>query len=250
MTWLLCGTSSLRSIDQSELGERFLDVVIMEGIDDDLEDEILVRVANRVSNNLKREVGENSEVQQDPAMTVAMGLTGGYVNFLRENVVSLMNQLEVSAESLHKCTRLGKFVAFMRARPSSRQDETAEREFAPRLVSQHIRLAQCLAVVMNRKTLDEAVMERVRKTSFDTARGKTLEICRHLYGEEEGLETRSLAMLLSTSEADVKTLLRFLKRIGVVEVKMKKSSRGYNPKPAWFLTQRLRKLWTEVHEGT
>ncbi len=44
MTWILCGTASLRCIDQSELGERFLDCVIMDSIDDELEDEILWRV--------------------------------------------------------------------------------------------------------------------------------------------------------------------------------------------------------------
>src|SRR5690606_14950694 len=52
MTFILCGTSSLRKIDSSELGERFLDCVIMEGIDNDLEDEILWRVANRVERNM------------------------------------------------------------------------------------------------------------------------------------------------------------------------------------------------------
>src|SRR5690606_35550052 len=52
MTWLLCGTSSLREIDQSELGERFLDCVLMDDIDDELEDAILWRVANRVDRNM------------------------------------------------------------------------------------------------------------------------------------------------------------------------------------------------------
>ena len=47
MTWILCGTSSLRSIDSSELGERFLDCVIMDGIDEELEEEILDRVVTQ-----------------------------------------------------------------------------------------------------------------------------------------------------------------------------------------------------------
>jgi len=34
MTWILFGTSSLRMIDSSELGERFLDCIIMEDIDE------------------------------------------------------------------------------------------------------------------------------------------------------------------------------------------------------------------------
>jgi len=53
---------------------------------------------------------------------------------------------------------LGKFVSYMRARPSDRQDELAEREFAARLVSQFARLAAFLCVVMNRTSVDDEVM--------------------------------------------------------------------------------------------
>ena len=247
-TWIICGTSSLRSMDSSELGERFLDCVIMEGIDDDMEDEILIRVANRAIRNMATEISDKTGSMEDPEMDSVMRLTGGYVEWLRRNAATEMSQVETSHEASHYCTRLGKFVAFMRARPSTKQDETAEREFAARLVTQHLRLASCLAVVMNRKTIDVEILRRTQKVALDTARGKTIEIARYLYeAGEEGLEVRSLALYTSNTEADIRKLLRFLQKIEVTSVFTRKPAKGITGKPAWTLTLRMRKLWKEVH---
>ena len=123
MTWILCGTSSLRSIDSSELGERFVDCVVMEGIDDDLEDEILWRVANRADRNMAVLANGDVTTNYEPELALAMGLTGGYVDWLRENASQLLAQVQMNETHLRLCTRLGKFVAYMRARPSKQQDE-------------------------------------------------------------------------------------------------------------------------------
>lgn len=249
MTWLLCGTSSLRSLDASELGERFLDCVIMEGIDDDLEDEVLIRVAHRVVRNMAVEAGTTGTSQHEPAMTDVMKLTGGYVYHLRQNVAELASKIETPPEAIHYCTRLGKFVAFMRARPSTRQDETAEREFAARLVSQHLRLATCLTIVMNKPTVDDEVLSRTKKVALDTARGKTLEIARHLFEAGTlGLEVKAIAMYTTSTEIETRKLLNFLKKIGVTEVYHHKKAKGLSAKPVWVLTARLKKLWKEVHQ--
>ena len=247
-TWVICGTSSLRGMDSSELGERFLDCVIMEGIDDDLEDEILLRVANRTVRNMSTEVSDRVGSMEDPEMEIVMNLTGGYVEWLRKNAAIEMATVETSREALHFCTRLGKFVAFMRARPSSTQDEVAEREFAARLVTQHIRLATCLAVVMNKKSVDKEVLKRTQKVAFDTARGRTTEITRHLYeAGENGLEVKSIALYTNNTEAEVRKLLKFLRDIGVAANFIRKAAKGISGKPAWILTPKLVKLWKEVH---
>lgn len=249
MTWLLCGTSSLRQIDSSELGERFLDCVIMEGIDDDLEDEILMRVAHRADRALALEATGDITQQYEPEMANAMQLTGGYVNYLRENATDLLSTIDNPDWAKRLCTRLGKFVAHMRARPSSRQDETAEREFAARLVSQHIRLAKCLALVLNRKSVDKEVMRRVRRVSLDTSRGQTLDLVRHLHGEIDGMENRTLSLLTSRPESKTKEMLRFLKMIGVVDQYVDTSSgKGMARRQKWVLTARMRKLYNEVYK--
>ena len=248
MTWILAGTSSLRCLDSSELGERFLDCVIMEGIDEDLEDEILIRVANRTKQGMALEANsEQTTHQTDPELTKAMQLTGGYVNHLRENANELLARIGDTPEAMKAFTRLGKFVAFMRARPSSRQKETAEREFAPRLVSQLTRLGVCLAAVMNRTTLDEEVVRRVRLIALDTARGISLELMKLLNESENGYDSASIPIVLQHKREDVYTLLRFLKRIGVIHtVSIERA--GVKGKPRWVMTDRFKKLYDEVME--
>ena len=76
MTWILCGTSSLRAIDSSELGERFLDCVIMDTIDNQMEDEILWRVVNRAQRNVCIESDGEAASQYARELALAMQLTG------------------------------------------------------------------------------------------------------------------------------------------------------------------------------
>jgi len=244
MTWLLCGTNSLRQLDSSELGERFLDCVIMEDIDEKQEDDVLWRIVNRAVRNSAVEADEQLESQYDPELVKAMQLTGGYVSYLREHVTEFTVKVEKPDLELRRCMALGKFVAYMRARPSLRQDEIAEREFAGRLVSQLMRLAQCMAVVLNRDSLDQEVMRRVTRTALDTARGRTFDICKQLaQSGVEGIYCNAMTALINVPEAKVAQLLGFLRKIKVVE--------RFRPNPAinrgkWRLTERLRDLWNEV----
>ena len=249
-TIILSGTSSMRKLDQSELGERFLDVVIMEKIDTELEDEVLWRVANRTDRNMSLEVGSDSKTQNEPELIRVMQLTGGYVSYLRENATAVMAATETPEWAIRQCTRMGKFVAYMRARPNYRQEETAEREFAARLVSQLVRLAKCLALVLNRDEVDEQVMERVKRVSLDTARGQTLSIASYLFmAEPKGCTIQSIALQISESEDKARLLLRFLIKIGVVRMIAQKSIKGktvVSGTKRWRLTEELNKLYQDV----
>lgn len=247
MTWLLCGTSSLRTLDSSELGERFLDCVIVEDIDDDIEDEIGWRVANRANRELSYEADGKLETRDGPEMVKAKQLTGGYIDYLRQNAQRLLEQVEASDDALRECQRLAKFVAYMRARPSTRQEEKAEREMSFRLISQLVRLAKCLAVVLNRTTLDEEVMSRVKKVALDTARGRTMELAKLLYKADTlGVETSTLADLTRHNAEKVTPLLRFLGQIGAAESFRPKTKAGIIGRVRWRLTSRLRQLYQAI----
>lgn len=247
MTWILCGTSSLRAIDSSELGERFLDCVIMEGIDPELEDEVLLRMAHRAERNLGLSTeGNGDTANYDPELTSAMSLTGGYVAWLRENV-GLLGGIVMGHEAKQACINLGKFVAYMRARPSLRQEETAEREFAARLVSQLVRLAKCLALVLNRAEVDALVLERVRRVALDTARGQTLEIASLLHEHGEGLGSGAIATHLCKQPTKILDMLRFLRAIGVLELHTVKRAKGLNGKQTWRLTRSMLRLYESVY---
>lgn len=243
MTWLLCGTSRLRELDTSELGQRFLDCVIMEDIDEDQEDEVLWRVANKAANQVTQEVVEgDASSHQTDEMTEAMRLTGGYIDWLKHNTGPKMEEVEISHDALRMCTYIGKFVAYMRARPSKINSDKASREFGARLVSQHTRFARCLALVLNRPSVDEEVLVRVKQVGFDTARGIVMDITRLLYESgEEGRQVKSIHMHVhgTFSESDIRSYLRFMKQIGIVELASSRPDK-------WRLTQRLDTLCSKL----
>jgi len=242
MTIILCGTSSLRQLDSSELGERFVDCVIMESIDDELEDEILSRVAVRADEVMNYESDGQISTHYEPKMLQAMQLTGGYVNHLREHAKDLIAAVHCDDPARAWCVKLGKLVALLRARPSVRQEETAERELATRLVSQMVRLAKCLAVVLNRNRIDKEVLRRVTRCATDTARGRTMELVKLLReAGKRGCSTNALSIITSQSPDAERKLLRFLKKIDVVEFYTVKGQH-----PRWRLTERMESLWDAI----
>lgn len=259
MTWLLCGTSSLRTMDSSELGERFLKCVIMDGIDEELEDDIVWRVVNRAHRNMSFEADGTFESQHDEDAVDMMQLAGGYVGYLRTNARDLASQVTFSEERLRECGKLGRFVSYMRARPSKTQDEVADREMPARLAEQLTRLAHCLAVVLNRTEVDDEVMRRVKKIAVDTAAGVTLDLARSLIRKDRkvdvtGKEGKDVKYLVATTpsistEGKCRDLLRFLRKIGATDLREVEatSQSGLGHRPRWVLTDRVRKLVEEVY---
>lgn len=248
MTWILCGTASLKCMDSSELGERFLDCIIMDGIDDVMEDKILLEVAIRADKNMSIEATNKGDGQQDLSMQKAMQMTGGYVGFLRENCISLMENINFSHDALYKCTRYGKFVAYMRSRPSLQQDERAEREFAARLAIQHTRLAKCLAAVLNKTEVDSEVLERAKAVALDTSRGVVYDIAQALHTHDEtGLENSQVAMMVGCTTKEIGPLMKFLSKILAVESFRKKVNSGVKGRMKWRLRPQVKTLFDEVH---
>jgi hypothetical protein len=243
MSWILSGTKSLRAIDSSELGERFLDCVVMDRIDDEMEDDILWRVAKRAERNLSLEAGAEASSHYEPALLKAMQLTGGYVDWLRTDTQKKLQRIIYPDAMLRQCTRLGKFVAYMRARPSKTQTEDNERELAARLVSQHVRLAKCMALVLNKTTVDAETMRRTKQTALDTARGKVLDICSHIYkAGNRGSQTAAVVAVAGLPDAECKAMLTFLKAIGALELVEQKGNRLNK----WRLTRSVYKLYKDV----
>lgn len=227
-----------------------MDCVIMESIDDELEDEVLWRVVNRSDRNMSVEVNGTPQDRYDADLARAMRLTGGYVAYLRENARELLSRVYADEASLRRCLALGKFVAYMRARPSKRQDETAEREFAARLVGQMVRLAKCTAAVIGRDSLDGEPLERTTRVALDTARGRSLELARVLQETGRVGATQSeLGARLHDGDEKLQVLLAFLRRIGVVD----RFAEPFGPggrggrRYRYRLHGRIQKLYAEVY---
>lgn len=249
MTWLLCGTSSLHSLDDSELGQRFLDCVVMDRIDDEMEDAVCLRKVNRQANIMGFESNGKPASHHDEIERNAMELTGGYVCFLRQNAIRLLGELDKPHDHLRTCAKFGKFTAYMRARPSRRQQETAEREFAARLASQYVRLACCIAITINKTRLDDEVMRRVKKVAMDTSRGIGYDIATELYDAGlSGLDVSAICHLCGRGRQEIMVMLKFMARIGAVQ-QFQVRVRGVKTKAKWRLTKSVWSLYKRVvHE--
>lgn len=250
-TIILCGTGGLRALDASELGARFIDVVIMHGIDTDLEREINRRVAMRALRNVSVIANGDPTTRQDPAMTRAKQLTGGYVEYLRRNAQQLLSKVKISEAQLEQVIGMGEFVAYLRARPSKKQDEVVEREFSSRLVEQFVRLTTCLAAATGAFDLAangsdaQQVIRRIAQCALDTAQGRTMEIVELMYREgDRGVLPESMAMWTHTTPKEAEKFMRFLRRIKAVETFTPPKAHGVMRR--WRLTPRLRDLYEEV----
>lgn len=237
MTVILCGTSSIHTMDDSELGQRFLDFVLMEDIDPDLEEDILNRVVDKAERAVSKEVGDGSKGQHLPEMLNAMELTGGYVEFLRKRSIELLNEIEFPNSAKEKIKSFARFVSYMRASPSKLQDKKQERELSARLASQLVRAAMCIAVVLNRDAIDSEVLRIVRLVAVHTASGKSVNLCSVLYDANMPLGTKAISIRSNMGEADVRRYMRFLGVLGVTQ---------QNAKRQWELTADSRKLHRTV----
>ena len=250
MTWLLCGTSSLRALDTSDLGVRFLDCVIMDGgIASDLEDDLCMRAGMQAAIDVKTLNNGTPEGQQNPEMTLCMQLTGGYVDYLRTNERSIMAGIAVTQVNVKSCSRLAKFISRMRARPSYRQEENVEIELPTRLTKQLVRLATCLSAVLNKNEIDSDVMARVTKVTLDTSRGLTLELLHCIYNSVGGMGIKELQLHTHLAESKAKGLLSFLIRIDVLERFQEDPEPGSRAKYGtvkWRLTEEMSTLYEDV----
>jgi hypothetical protein len=218
-TWLLAGTPTMIDLmnNQASLGDRFLKFFIGQP-DDDERRQILMRSAYSAKRAVQIKSGDDAEHQLDPALCEAYQLTGGYLNWLRSNT-DLLAKVEMDDERLMQCADLGEFTACLRARPGKTKTDEAHdaKEMPTRLTKQFVRVAMCLAVVCNRGSVDQHIMDLVRKLTLDTSMGVTLQIVKQLYAKgNEGLSYGALAQLVSMTNDKVKSMLRFLHKLKIV----------------------------------
>lgn len=231
MTWHLAGTRALREIDESELGVRFLNVVVMDKIEDEFENAVGLRAAQQEARSMLIMSDGKPDTHYTRETCNAMALSGGFLDYLRTNAYELSKTVSIGNRELELIGRFGKFAAHMRVNlPSDNyRVPVVSREFSPRLVKQLTRLAISMAVVLGKAKVDGEVIERVRQVTLDTSRGATLELVNVLVDEYNGMECRGLAARLQVGDDRIRNQLRMLRVIGVVEVN--KSGRRWRVRP-------------------
>jgi hypothetical protein len=246
--WLLAGTDALSFLDTSELGERFLTVRIMDRIDEEAEDRIGDMAIDDVfaTRGISASSGEG---QHSPKMRKAMSLAGGYVEYLRENAQRLLSRVRATDAVKDDIKLLGKFIAYMRARPSRKHDERSDREISTRLRKQLAKLSLCLAVTLQTGEIDTEVMGRIRSVAMDTARGRPLDVVRELrrVGRRSGMGVEDLADAIKhPSQERLYMLLRFMDGQEVVERFQPDMGAGVKARPRWRVTKKMLELYDRV----
>lgn len=257
--WIRAGTPKMMDHDQSQLGDRFIRYILVDPNEVEkreiakralqLEREAIIETANCTAGSIT-----------DPKTRRAHGVTGGYVDWLRENVEEQLKLIEVSSAAEDYCIDLAVLSADLRARPQQngyKGKEVVEshdyKELPTRLARQNIRLASCLAVVLNRREVDADVLRIVRKVALDTAAGHSLNIAQWLcspnpklmdgrsYQECGGLANKTLEMWTGMSTERLLKYVTFLCKIDVLEWREARPSHG-----AWVLTKRVYDLYLRV----
>lgn len=247
--WIIAGTPALMDTDQSRLGDRFLRIII-DSPGEAEKDNILLSVGHTALRSVLQTSDGDSETQLDPDLCEAYKLTGGYVEWLRNNAAELLASLRIDKEFVvSRCSKLAEFTAYLRARPNPNASAESEagKELPTRLTHQYVRLACCIAVVLNRQGVDDLVMGRVRRVALDTSRGQTLEITKQLRETTaEGRSTKGLSVSTGIGEHKVRGYLGFLKAIGAAETFELRGAKGLGVKRRWRLTERMEELFDDV----
>lgn len=260
--WVRCGTHKMMDRmadrDQSQLGDRFLRIII--GDPNHEEKRAITRSAlrNERSAMLNQAVGSTGSVV-DPKTQIAQETTGGYVDWLRSNIDELLGKLDVSEAAEDYCIDLAELSADLRARPNEGRhavDSHDTKEMPTRLARQNIRLASCLAVVLNKDHIDDDVLRIVRKVALDTAFGHSLNVVNwmvginqrdpHLrtYQECGGIGMETIAMWSNMTPDRCHKYLMFLRKIGVADWHQRAGTAG-----TWMLTERMHELYTRILMG-
>lgn len=226
-TYIIAGTNTLRKLNRSAAGDRFLDVVIHEkkdrGAVDPLEHKMLNRVAEMELECYRQDEGKGL-VQDSEEKEVALRKTVGFVQYLRAEGPKLVSKVKVPPTLSKDCVQLAQLVALMRARPDDKTEvEETEVELATRLTRQFIRTAVCLSVVMGTE-INEDIMRRTATLAHHTSRGPTYAICNALF--DNMLDATGLAARLGYSADKTRHYLSVLLAVGAVRADKSTAASG------------------------
>lgn len=256
--WIQAGTPALMDKDQSRLGDRFLRIRIEKPTEETKQAILLRALRNERAAVIETSNGTEASIIP-PKLRKAYALTGGYVNWLRANIEEQIALVDMDEAAEKCCVDLAMLTADMRARPNMdpRKHEVHHtKEIPSRLVAQFGRLALCLAVVLNKKTIDTEILRIVKKVALDTSHGHTLNItqwmcCKnprsaegHNYQETGGLMETVLCTWTRMTKDKMTNYLMFLQSIDVLEFNHINQKGG-----AWKLTDRVYDLYLRVVGG-
>lgn len=251
MGLILCGTEAIKNIDNSQLGERFLDCIVSETLSENDENRILLQAINSAEQSVNTSINGQLAGHYDKRLLQSMRLTGGYISWLADNRKLIENVSQTEEDKL-TFLYLAKFISYMRMKPFKSSYKNADnaavkctdnREYAIRIAKQLTRLARCLAVVLNSSSINKEVIEKVVKVAIDSSKGWLLDIVKHLY-EHPSIGVTHIAMSIECPGNVCIQLLKLLRKTKVVCSIKDSFSNNYK----WKLQSRFVNLYEKIKE--
>lgn len=252
LTWIVAGTFEMLEKDNASLGDRFLKI-FMESPTERERRRILRTSGRNAWNAVKQTSQPGKEINNDELVR-AQRMTGGYADWLRENV-HLLDSVQCDDKYFEECEHLALLVAIFRARPARDEDREATKEEPNRLNAQFTRIMCTQTMVLNKTEVDEEVMKRIRRLAFGTGYGIVQDIIRLLYTSDHFVSSKAIALYLDRSDEHVRKYMRFLRRIKAVHMEADAVNAKTKPRGArtggkraqcWGLTPYVEKLCDEV----
>lgn len=265
---VVCGTKRLDELDESDLGDRFLTVKMLDRVSEEDRREMMIRGIYAMANGIKLQANGTAESQDGPERLQFKRLCGGYVTYLRENAERLYACLEPTPEQVERLADMADMVAIMRTRAAT-DDVTPVTELPTRLAKQLTRLAFSYAAALGRTELDDQVMRWTFQAMEDTSHGLSHRICRKLVQVgKSGMTVVDLANDLSITVPKCRDHLLSMQQqdppvVQKVTVRVRAFNRDGTPmeglagepvyKPnsmreVYRLTPRMSGLWARVYE--
>lgn len=256
--WIRAGTpSSIMDSDQSQLGDRFLRIIIGDPVEEEKREIMRSALRSERVAMLDQANGTAGSIV-DPKTRLAYALTGGYVDWLRANVEEKLTSADMPVEAENQIIDLADLSADLRARPGEDKKKREShdcKELPTRLARQYGRLASHLAVVLNKCVIDSEVLRIVRKVAFNTAHGHSLSIVQWLcrrnpkspgqtFQTSGGISAKVFEVWLGMTEDRINNYLLFLRKIDVLV--MLQLAHGMQ---TWALTDRIHNLYLRVMNG-
>lgn len=254
ITFMLCGTDSLRTLNRSGLGERFIDVEILgEGDRSPYLDKAFENAWDSLVASIQNGGANDSEAHGSADMLYLKQTTAGLINHLKDSLTSgKVKPPSVDKTMKLRIKSLGNLLGYLRAKVDRDGDGLLYRprvELGTRLVSQFTKLAVCLAVVLGKDSIDREVLRIIRKVALDTADGFQYELVALLYKyRSSGLSARQIELQLNIGEGTVRRLLGDCRELKIVERNNdtnRPGQRGRN-RHLWRLTPPLKRLYSQA----
>ena len=214
LTWIKAGTPAMLTRDLAGLGDRFLKIRIANPTF-----AASRKIVSHVARSAWEDVADESEGEQqmNPLYVDAYERTAGYLNYLIENMDTLIKDVAANAHYLAEIERLAYRGAYCRSRRDADEEVEPVVEQPTRVATQLVRDARCIAVILNRKELDDEVYRIIEKLANDSSMGVTMDVADVIYDRGPS-SLKALEIYSGRAKEATKNAVSWLTTIGVLEL--------------------------------